>query len=119
MKILAWNCRGLGNPRAIQALSNMLREKDPEIIFLSETRLVKRRMEGVRAKLGYANGFFVDSKNTAGGLALLWKESLKLSVQSFSTGHIDSVIDFPSEVGGWRFTGFYGHPVTHKRAHSW
>lgn len=62
---------GAWDPQAIRALSDMLREKDPKIIFISETRLLKRCMKGVKAKMGYANGFCVDCRNTGRGLALL------------------------------------------------
>ena len=38
MKILSWNCRGLGNQRAVDVLSHLVREKAPKILFLMETK---------------------------------------------------------------------------------
>ena len=68
-------------------------------------------MDIVRSRVGFSNGFYVDCMNRRGGLALLWKAEVDLSIKSFSEGHIDSVVK--QEEGGliWRFTGFYGNPV--------
>ncbi|XP_042954568.1 uncharacterized protein LOC122290977 [Carya illinoinensis] len=39
MKILSWNCRGLGNPQTVQYLGMLIKEKKPELVFLMETKL--------------------------------------------------------------------------------
>ncbi|KAL5752459.1 hypothetical protein ACOSQ2_022966 [Xanthoceras sorbifolium] len=44
--------------------------------------------------------------------------SLVVSIQSYTKGHIDSIIK--DEFGArWRFTGFYGEPKHNMRVHSW
>ena len=53
-----------------------------------------------------------------GGLALYWKNSFDLHVDSFSKYHINSIINKGS-VEAWHFTGFYGEPVTHRRSEAW
>ena len=55
MKLIAGNCRGLGNGPAIRSLLNLQKEEDPDILFLSETKMDSRRMEGLRWKLGMTN----------------------------------------------------------------
>ena len=39
MRILTWNCRGLGNPAAVRAYKRLHRSKCPDVIFLMETKL--------------------------------------------------------------------------------
>ena len=51
-------------------------------------------------------------------MALYWKNSIDIPVESFSKNHIDYIIDKGRE-RAWRFIGFYGEPVTHKHFESW
>lgn len=68
--------------------------------------------EDLRVKMLFDNCLTVDSVGLSGGLMLLWKGELDLSVLSFSLGHIDSCVRSRNGNFVWRFTGFYGNPVT-------
>uniref|UniRef100_A0A803L8S1 Endonuclease/exonuclease/phosphatase domain-containing protein n=1 Tax=Chenopodium quinoa TaxID=63459 RepID=A0A803L8S1_CHEQI len=50
-----------------------------------------------------------EGRKRSGGLALLWKNNLDVSIKSFSQNHIDAWISSAVH-GGWRFTGIYGFP---------
>lgn len=52
------------------------------------------------------------------GLAFFWKKEVELDVDSSSLNHIDAIINKRND-GEWRFTGFYGDPVTQRRMESW
>ena len=119
MNSLCWNCRGIGNPRTVFALRDYLRSWNPKLVFLSETKLISRRREKVKYKLGFSNGLIVPSRGRRGGLALLWSNDTVLEIKSYSDYHIDAVITESSNGFLWRFTGFYGHPETHLREDSW
>ena len=41
MKLVAWNCPGLGNGPIICGLLNLQKE-DPDVLFLSETKMDRR-----------------------------------------------------------------------------
>ncbi|KAF5444973.1 hypothetical protein F2P56_034064 [Juglans regia] len=45
MKLLSWNVRGLGNPRGIRALCNLVKREAPEVLFLWETHLKAHEFE--------------------------------------------------------------------------
>lgn len=93
--------------------------EDPSFIFLMETKLVISEMIGIKEGLKRTQGLVVPSKGRSGGLALLWKEELKVDVQSYLDSHIDAIID-NGEIGQqWRLTGFYGNSETSKREDSW
>ena len=38
MSALSWNCRGLGNPFTVNALHKIVKEEDPTLVFLMETK---------------------------------------------------------------------------------
>ena len=61
---------------------------------------------------------FMEGNNRGGGLALYWWNSIDLSIDTFSKNHIDAIIN-KRKKDSWRFTGFYGDPVTHKCFESW
>ncbi|KAB1671580.1 hypothetical protein, partial [Gossypium barbadense] len=102
MKFMCWNCRGMGNPAKIRELKQLIRAHNPDIIFLSETK-----MNG--------NDF---RRGRSGGLALMWKEGINVSIQSFSKHHIDSIVNLENNKI-MRVTGFYGHANPSLRHSSW
>ena len=119
MNSLGWNCRGLGNPRSVQALHDMVRRWARKIVFLSETKLKSKRMERIRNRIGFANGLFVSSCGSSGGLALLWTRETNLEIKSYGNHHIDAIVTEENTNFKWRLTGFYGHSQAHLRQFSW
>ena len=89
--------------------------EDPNFIFLMETKLVVTKMDGIKEGLNRSQGLVVLSKGWSGGLALLWKKELKVSVQTFSDNHIDAIVDQGVIGHQWRITGFYGNPRSEER----
>ena len=118
MKCISWNCRGLGNQATIQELANLVRIKDPSVLFLSETLMDEDRLEVLRCRFHFSNKFVVKRINKGGGLVLFWKHDFNLSICSYSLSHIDSIVNSTSDQP-WRLTCFYGAPETHLREHSW
>ena len=76
MKLLAWNCQGLGNRRAVQELVDIVQAQDPMIVFLSETWSSKEYMLWVRDRIQCVGCFMVPTDGRRGGLALLWKKGI-------------------------------------------
>ena len=119
MSAISWNCRGLGNPLTVIALQKVVLEKDPTLVFLMETKFDVTEMDGVKRKIERQQGLLVSRIRRAGGLVLLWKNSLQVDILSYSPGHIDAIVSEEQGLKKWRFTGFYGHPKTRKRGESW
>lgn len=112
---LSWNCRGPGNRRTIRALEKGVSSKDPNFIFLMETKLLVSEMDGIKDGLKRSQGLVIPSKGWDGGLALLWKEELKVDIQYYSDSHIDPIVGQCEDGLQWRLTSFYGNPETSKR----
>ena len=118
MKILAWNCKGLGNQLAVQELFDIVQAQDPSIVFLSETWSDREQMVCIKERLDFGDLCIVPNEGWGGGLALLWKANIKVWVDSFSKYHIDFVIEGGSE-NAWRLTGFYREPDTYRQSEGW
>jgi hypothetical protein len=95
------------------------RAKKPILIFLMETKMIQRKVEFVRIKLGFDRVFVVHYKGKSGCLILLWNATTQVEIQNFNRRHINAVIKSKNDEPPWKFTGFYYHPVTAKRAEAW
>ncbi|MBA0699030.1 hypothetical protein Goari_000703 [Gossypium aridum] len=58
-------------PRTLQRLRHMLRDSNPSVVFLIETKLKGSRLERIRCKCGYINGIDVDSNGRSGCLSMV------------------------------------------------
>ena len=111
MSCLAWNCRGLGNLRTVRELVEIIRAKDPTVVFLAETLTNDARLEFVQRSIGFDHRWVVPRVGRGGGLVLYWKATINLKVEGADRYYIDAVIDKVTE-NEWRLMGFYGEPET-------
>ena len=70
MIAISWNCQGAGSALTIQALRELKKKYDPDFIFLMETKNKSWRLERMRKKMGFEDGYYVEPKGLSGGLAL-------------------------------------------------
>lgn len=118
MSILCWNCRGLGNPRVVQFLKDIIGQKKPNIVFLCETLCKKEKVEAVKRAIGFECCFVVDCIGHSDGVAMLWRYQEEASLLSYDISHVDMELN----LGGhpkFRFTGSNGDPSRHLRPLSW
>ena len=92
MSAISWNCRGLGNPLIVKALQKVVLEKDPILVFLMETKLEVSEMDEIKRKIERQQCLVVPNVQHGGGLALLWKNSMKVDVLTYSPKHIDAIV---------------------------
>ncbi|KAK5802521.1 hypothetical protein PVK06_030121 [Gossypium arboreum] len=118
MKILCWNCRGIGNPVTVHELKQMAVANDPDIIFLSETKINVDKFSSVHSKCKMEGCLAVNANGKSGGLVMMWKESNKVEVQTYFSNYNDSIIKLENN-NPIRFTGFYGNVEPNKRQCSW
>ena len=66
MVCLAWNYRGLRNLRTGRELMEILRAKDPTIVFLAETLTDDARLEFVQRSIGFDHRWVVPRMGRGG-----------------------------------------------------
>ncbi|XP_074352672.1 uncharacterized protein LOC141691818 [Apium graveolens] len=118
MNFLSWNCRGLGNSRAVRVLRDLVKTRKPDFLFLSETRVYSNKIMELSSSFGFANNYVVDCIGRAGGLAIMWMNTVSCSINRSSMNYIDvDIID--NLVPSWKLTCFYGMPERVRRRKSW
>lgn len=78
MRITAWNCQGLGNDPTVRGLLELQKQVDPNVLFLSETKMDERGMQKFKWMLSMGNMTVKECDGKSGGLALLWKKEINL-----------------------------------------
>ena len=69
MSTISWNCCGLGNPRTVLVLKDVVFQKKLNFIFLIETLSKKDIIERLKLTLGYEGVIVVDPIGHSDGLA--------------------------------------------------
>jgi len=100
---------GAWEPRTARILCHLVKMKRLTLVFLMETKVIQRRADFLRVKLGFQNMFCVDCRGRSGGLMLLWGSDLDLEIQNFSQQHVNAIIKFPDPGFSWKFTSFFGN----------
>ena len=107
IRLLSWNCQGLGNPWTGRSLRKIVREQAPNVCFLMETRLDKEGFENLYDNLPFPNRIFAKNPNSGGGIALIWKREISLDVINFTANHVLAKV-VEEDGFEWFLTGFYG-----------
>ncbi|KAL4279757.1 hypothetical protein GQ457_03G020730 [Hibiscus cannabinus] len=112
---------GFGEILNCMTSSSLLTRCQPLCSFLDRdkatelTSVTKR----VRKSCGFSFGIDVDFDGRSGGLSIGWKANCIVSLHSYSSLHIDVMIDDDPNGQSWRCTGFYGAPKERFRDASW
>jgi len=89
MNCLSWNCRGPSNSSAVQALRRLMLSRNPNAIFLLETKVDSSRIESIRGEIKIDGCFAVDRLGKRGGLVVFWKGSKVVILIRCSQNHVD------------------------------
>ena len=70
MKVVSWNCRGLGGSIKVEALKNLLKTEKPNFLLIQETKMSEEEVMN-RLSLSCKNGVgkAISSKGASGGIA--------------------------------------------------
>ncbi|MCH82830.1 endonuclease/exonuclease/phosphatase family protein [Trifolium medium] len=75
-------------------------------------------MENIRVMLKYDSCLTVDVEGRSGGLAIMWKDSVKCRVMNYSRNFINLIAE-DVEKGVWRLTCYFGYPERSRRRMAW
>ncbi|XP_021836918.2 uncharacterized protein [Spinacia oleracea] len=118
MKILSWNCQGLGNPWTVKSLRDWCWRERPNVVFLMETMIDSKSLERVRNICGFSEGICLSSAGNSGGIGFWWRD-INVSTSSFSSHHFSADICDQDNVAIWRAVGVYGWPEQENKHKTW
>ncbi|XP_073357962.1 uncharacterized protein [Aegilops tauschii subsp. strangulata] len=118
MKIVSWNCWGLGNGPTVRSLLELGRVEDPDILFLAETKLSINELERFRWMMGPINMCARNPVGRSRGVALFWRRGVNVALGSYGRRHVD--VDVTEEEGSvWPLTEVYGESETERKKETW
>ncbi|KAM6592035.1 hypothetical protein CsatA_014640 [Cannabis sativa] len=118
MKIISWNARGLGNPSAFRHLRLLVQQQSPHLLFLMETKLPDNSVSRVRQSLHFPNGLESPRSGLSGGLLLLWKDEVEITLLNMGPTFFDCYMMIENSPTV-HLTCFYGAPEVNNRQVSW
>lgn len=119
MKLLCWNCRGLGQASTVRTARDLVRQHGANLIFLMETRCCLNKLRDLGLNLGFKFYSGVDPVGSSGGLWVAWDGKYLLSFVC-KCDNFYSVFKVVDERGlEWGLCLMYGHPVLSERKRVW
>ncbi|XP_015959424.1 uncharacterized protein LOC107483307 [Arachis duranensis] len=116
MKMLMWNCRGLGKTLTVHNIQGINRSHSPEVMFLCETKnnssFVTRQCE----RLGFPNSFCVNPIGVAGGLVLAWRTEVQINVMESASFFIHFKVLDTSRNKFWNVIAVHLHSEENQRS---
>ncbi|RHN78278.1 putative endonuclease/exonuclease/phosphatase [Medicago truncatula] len=118
MNVISWNCRGLGNVKAVPCIKDLIRVYKSDVVILIETLVESNKISDLCYTIGFDNHFSVDCIGRSGGLAILWRNSINCSLINYSQNFINMSVQDPIH-DNWRLTAFYGYSDSGRHLASW
>jgi exonuclease III len=93
MKLISWNCQGIGNPETVRAFKRLMQSHKPDINFRMETKKHRTKSSHLCTCSNITNSFFVDCTTSgggkAGGLGLFWNsDNVHIEIKGFDYNYI-------------------------------
>lgn len=119
MKILVWNCQGVGGPLTVSSLKEQTKLHTPDMVMLLETKTRSCRYGYLRKVLGMDFMHAVDAKGVSGGLCLFWKEAQQVALVKYSDFFIEVLVTDDASGLAWRLFGIYASTDAKIRKAQW
>lgn len=121
-EIIVWNCQGAGYPNFHRIMKEYIREFNPSVVVLQETRtssISSHVAERVIKNIGWKFSHRVKACGFSGGIWVLWKEAVCVNIEENHFQFVNVKVKFPL-VDEWvQFTGVYGSPNRILRRELW
>ncbi|BFG29057.1 hypothetical protein CerSpe_153310 [Prunus speciosa] len=119
MKILAWNCQGIGGNLTVSSLKEQVKLHTPDMVLLLETKTRSQRYGFLKKSLGMNFMHAVEARGLSWGLWLFWKEAQHVALVKYSDFFIEVLVTDDEKGHIWPFFGIYASTDDKNRKAQW
>lgn len=119
MKVICWNCQGLGSPLTIQSLRALVAQEKPIVLCLLETNNREDVVTRMQKRSKFHNCFTVNSRSLVGGLAVFWNEQVTIYIMSSTISFVDSICNLEETKQRMHITFVYAPNDFQQRLRLW
>ncbi|CAN6710400.1 unnamed protein product [Malus baccata var. baccata] len=119
MKLITWNCQGIGGDLTVDNLLESNRLHTPDIVILLETKNKSYRYEFLKRRLGLDYMFAVEPQGLSGGLCVFWKDGSQVTLLKAEEFVIEVKIWDGNLNKQWRLFAIYASTDEKKRKEQW
>ena len=88
MKIVSWNCRGMGSRAKEEAIRSLIRFESPDILLIQETKMEENIFLHIDKKLWKkSEGQAVSARGASGGLGTIWNANKFSRIKEVTNTH--------------------------------
>ncbi|KAL5575717.1 hypothetical protein UlMin_017416 [Ulmus minor] len=119
MIILAWNCRGLGQPSAIRDLIALVRDSNLDVLILMETKIAEPVLVSRLRRIRFGKYLYVPPLGLSGGFCLAWRDHIELEPVSISKNLISCLVFSNPVSSPWLLYAIYGPVRSLEKRNFW
>ncbi|CAN6580631.1 unnamed protein product [Malus baccata var. baccata] len=119
MKLIVWNCQGIGGDLTVDNLLEQNRRHTPDIVILLETKNKSSRYEFLKRRLDMNYMFAVEPKGIGGGLCVLWKDESQIMLVKYEDFMVEVKVWDATINKHWRLFAIYASTDERRRREQW
>ncbi|KAL0005366.1 hypothetical protein SO802_012927 [Lithocarpus litseifolius] len=120
MNVIVWNCRGALRPNFVSYVMDLVREFDPTILIVTETKVGGSRAKEITDRLPFDGAFHADTVGYAGGIWVLWNsDAVEITQLASTEQEIHGLVKVNSSGLSWIISAIYASPRLSERRMLW
>lgn len=92
MKVISWNCRGLGHPSKIASVKDLTYHEKPGIVMIQETKQGLQEMIRIIEQLRHYEGQTCEARGASGGITTMCNKNTWICISKTINPHWIKVI---------------------------
>ncbi|KAM1367659.1 hypothetical protein ACFX13_001153 [Malus domestica] len=119
LKIITWNCQGIGGDLTVDNLLEQNRLHTPDMVILLETKNKSRSFVHLKGSLGMEHWFAIEPQGIGGGLCVFWRDESLVVLTKSEEFFMELKLWDEKMNCNWRLFAIYASTDEKKRKEQW